>query len=65
MVIVIVTCLPLLVLPTMLPYRSGEGSWFGGILVRLVRIVYNNINFHTGLLLCLAVWFFYHMDGIE
>jgi hypothetical protein len=64
MVVICLTCLPLLVIPTFLPYRAPQGNYLGLILKKMFGYVIDNISFHTAVLV-LLVSFIYHFDVID
>jgi len=50
LLVVVITVLPLLLLPAMMPYRSAEGTWFGGLIEKTVRFLFSHLNYHTAIL---------------
>jgi len=59
------TVMPLLIIPTLLPYRGQDGSWLGNVIEKAIHFLLNHLNYHTGILLCFTVWFIYHVDVNE
>lgn len=65
LLVVVITVLPLLLLPAIMPYRSTEGTWFGGLIEKTVRFLFSHLNYHTAILLGFIAWFVYHVDVNE
>lgn len=63
--VLLLTVVPLLLVPTFLPARSGEGTWFGNLIEQTVHFLFHHLNYHTAVLLCFTVWFIYNVDVNE
>jgi len=63
--VIVLTMFPLLLIPTILPFRSADGTWFGNIIEKAIHFLFNHLNYHTAILLCFTVWFIYHVDVNE
>lgn len=64
LLVVVITVLPLLLLPAVMPYRVGdtscrsyyssmqtaEGTWLYGLLEKGARFLFSHLNFHTAVL---------------
>lgn len=59
------TCLPLLVIPTILPFRNPEGYYLGHVLKKTFYFILNHLSFHTIVLLSILAWFVYHCETNE
>jgi len=63
--VIVLTVLPLMLIPTLLPFRSADGTWFGNFIEKGIHFLFNHLNYHTAILLCFTVWFIYHVDVNE
>jgi len=63
--VIVLTVLPLMLIPTILPFRSADGTWFGNFIEKAIHFLFNHLNYHTAILLCFTVWFIYHVDVNE
>jgi len=63
--VIVLTVLPLMLIPAMLPFRSADGTWFGNFIEKAIHFLFNHLNYHTAILLCFTVWFIYHVDVNE
>jgi len=63
--VIVLTMFPLMLIPTILPFRSADGTWFGNFIERAITFLFNHLNYHTAILLCFTVWFIYHVDVNE
>jgi len=63
--VVVVTCVPLLMLPTLLPFRDSDGGWWGDMVFRLPRLFLKHMNYHTVIFLIGAIWLVYHVDNAD
>jgi len=63
--VIVLTMFPLMLIPTILPFRSGDGTWFGSFIEKAIHFLFNHLNYHTAILLCFTVWFIYHVDVNE
>jgi len=59
------TFLPIMLIPTILPFRSADGTWLGNLIEKAIHFLFNHLNYHTAILLCFTVWFIYHVDVNE
>jgi len=50
LLVVVITVLPLALLPAIMPYRTGEGTWIGQTLERLVKLLLSHLNMQTTVL---------------
>jgi len=64
MIVLCLTCFPLLIIPTLLPYRAPQGNYLGSILKKLFIYAIDNISVHTAILI-LLVSLIYHLDVID
>jgi len=51
-----------LIIPLVLPWRNGDGSWLMVLIEKLTSFFFNHMNYYTAILLCFTVWFVYHVD---
>jgi len=63
--VIVLTMFPLMLIPTILPFRSADGTWFGSFIEKAIHFLFNHLNYHTAILLCFTVWFIYHVDVNE
>jgi len=63
--VIVLTMFPLMLIPTILPFRSADGTWFGNFIEKAIHFLFNHLNYHTAILLCFTVWFIYHVDVNE
>jgi len=50
LLVVVITVLPLALLPAIMPYRTGEGTWIGGVIERSVKMLFAHLNLQTTVL---------------
>lgn len=65
LLVIALTVLPLMLIPTILPFRSADGTWLGNLIEKAIHFLFNHLNYHTAILLCFTVWFIYHVDVNE
>jgi len=65
LLVICLTCVPLVVVPTLLPYRVQEGHYLGGVLKKLISYVLGHFSIHYLVIVCLLAWFLYHCDNDE
>jgi len=63
--VVLLTVVPLLLVPSFLPIGGGTGTWIGSLIERSARFLFQHLNYHTAVLLCFTVWFIYNVDVNE
>jgi len=61
-IVILLTVLPLILLPAVLPWRSSDGTWLGNLIEKSIHFMFYHMNYYTAILLCFTVWFVYHVD---